>query len=75
MNGSIGPRATETEEFKKKLEERFNKKVELQDERLTTKEAASYMIKADMSRKKRKQKIDSLAANIILQTYLDREKG
>ena len=75
MNGSIGPRATETEEFKKRLEERFNKKVELQDERLTTKEAASYMIKADMSRKKRKQKIDSLAANIILQTYLDREKG
>ena len=75
MNGTIGPRALETEEFKKKLEENFKIKVELQDERLSTKEASGYMIKADMSRKKRKKKIDSLAANIILQTYLDKEKG
>ena len=75
MNGSIGPRALETEQFKKDLEHKFNIKVELQDERLSTKEASSYMIKADISRKKRKQKIDSLAANIILQTYLDKEKG
>lgn len=75
MNGSIGPRALETEQFKKDLEQTFNIKVELQDERLSTKEASSYMIKADISRKKRKQKIDSLAANIILQTYLDKEKG
>ena len=75
MNGTIGPRALETLEFKKKLEETFNKKVELQDERLSTKEASGYMIKADISRKKRKEKIDSLAANIILQTYLDKRKG
>lgn len=75
MNGSIGPRALETEEFKKRLEDTFNVKVVLQDERLSTKEASSYMIKADVSRKKRKMKIDSLAANIILQTYLDKEKG
>lgn len=75
MNGTIGPRALETEIFKKKLEERFNIKVELQDERLSTKEASGYMIEADMSRKKRKKKIDSLAANIILQTYLDKRKG
>jgi RNase H-fold protein (predicted Holliday junction resolvase) len=33
------------------------------------------MLEADISRKKRKKKIDSLAANIILQTYLDKEKG
>jgi putative Holliday junction resolvase len=74
MNGSIGPRARTTEEFKKSLEERFKIETVLQDERLSTKEASSYMIKADMSRKKRKQKIDSLAANIILQTYLDKRK-
>ena len=49
--------------------------VVMQDERLSTVEATNYMIKADMSRKKRKQKVDSLAANIILQTYLDKEKG
>ncbi len=75
MNGSVGPRALVTEEFKQKLEDKFGIKVVLQDERLSTKEASSYMIKADMSRKKRKKKIDSLAANIILQTYLDKKKG
>ncbi len=75
MNGSIGPRALETEEFKQKLEEKFKKEVILQDERLSTKEAEGYMIKADMSRKKRKKKVNSLAANIILQTYLDKRKG
>ena len=74
MNGTIGPRALTTLDFKKKLEDTFNIEVELQDERLSTKEATNYMIKADVSRKKRKKKIDSLAANIILQTYLDKRK-
>jgi len=75
MNGTIGPRAETTLEFKKMLENHFNIEVKLQDERLSTKEATGYMISADISRKKRKKKIDSLAANIILQTYLDKEKG
>lgn len=74
MNGSVGPRALVTLDFKKQLEETFNIPVEMQDERLSTKEASGYMITADMSRKKRKKKIDSLAANIILQTYLDKRK-
>ena len=75
MNNTIGDRATTTMEFKKKLEDNLNIPVVMQDERLSTKEAHFYMIKADMSRKKRKKKVDSLAANIILQTYLDKEKG
>ena len=74
MNGTIGPRAETTRVFKKMLEDTFNIEVILQDERLSTKEASSYMIEADMSRKKRKKKIDALAANIILQTYLDKRK-
>ena len=74
MNGTIGPRAEATLAFKKMLEEKFNIEVFLQDERLSTKEASSYMIAADISRKKRKKKIDALAANIILQTYLDKRK-
>ena len=74
MNGTVGPRALVTLEFKKMLEDTFKIPVEMQDERLSTKEASGYMIKADISRKKRKQKIDSLAANIILQTYLDKRK-
>ena len=47
----------------------------MQDERLSTVSAHNIMIEADMSRKKRKEKVDALAANIILQTYLDRKKG
>ncbi len=74
MNNSIGERAETTLKFKELLEKTFDIKVDMQDERLSTKEAHFYMIKADMSRKKRKQKIDSLAANIILQTYLDKRK-
>ncbi len=75
MNNSLGERSLETLEFKEKLEKNLNIEVVMQDERLTTVEATNYMLAADISRKKRKNKIDSLAANIILQTYLDKEKG
>ena len=75
MNNSLGFRAEETIKFKEKLEAYLNMKVILEDERLTTIEANNYMLAADISRKKRKQKKDSLAANIILQSYLDRRKG
>ena len=71
MNNSIGDRGLTTIEFQKKLMEYLNIEVILQDERLSTVEATNYMLEADISRKKRKKKIDSLAANIILQTYLD----
>ena len=75
MNNTIGERCETTVKFKEKLEEVFNIEVVLQDERLTTVQATNYMLEADMSRKKRKKKVDALAANIILQTYLDKEKG
>ncbi len=74
MNNSLGDRCEETFIFKEKLEKNLNIEVVMQDERLTTVEATNYMVEADISRKKRKNKIDSLAANIILQTYLDKEK-
>lgn len=74
MNNTIGPRAIATMEFGEKLKSNLNIDVVLQDERLSTVEATNYMLEADMSRKKRHKKIDSLAANIILQTYLDKEK-
>ena len=75
MNNTIGPRAEETIKFKEKLEKYLNMEVVLQDERLSTVSAHNIMIEADMSRKKRKKKVDALAANIILQAYLDKEKG
>ncbi len=73
MNNTIGPRAEAAIEFKEMLE-KLNYQVVLQDERLSTVAAHNYMIEADLSRKKRKEKVDSLAATIILQAYLD-QKG
>lgn len=73
MNNTIGPRAQETLEFKETLEKN-NYKVVLQDERLSSVSANNVMIMGNLSRKKRKEKVDALAATIILQTYLDRRK-
>lgn len=75
MNNTVGDRGLTTLSFKEKLESELKVEVVMQDERLSTVEATHYMIQADLSRKKRKKKIDSLAANIILQTYLDKMKG
>lgn len=75
MDNSIGFKGQLSIEFQKKLEEYINIPVVLQDERLTTKEAESVLIKNNTSRKKRKKVIDSLAATIILQEYLDKEKN
>lgn len=73
MNNSIGERATIALMFKEKLESTFNIPVYMQDERLTTRQAESLLISNDTSRKKRKKVIDSMAATIILQSYLDRK--
>lgn len=75
MNNTIGERCQTTISFKDLIEKNLNIEVALQDERLSTVEANNYMLKSDISRKKRKKHIDSLAANIILQTYLDKKKG
>lgn len=75
MNNTVGESGQRCLDFQKKLQEQLHIEVVMQDERLTTVEATKYMLAADMSRNKRKQKIDGLAANIILQTYLDKERG
>lgn len=73
MDGSIGERATITLMFKEKLEKKFAMEVVLQDERLTSVISNRVLIEADLSRKKRKKKVDSMAATLILQSYLDKE--
>lgn len=74
MNGTIGPQAEYVKEFKLMLEEATNKEVILFDERLTSVEVNKIMITADVSRAKRKTKVDTLAATLILQSYLDSKK-
>lgn len=72
MNGSIGPSGEMCQLFAEKLHKRTNIQVELVDERLSTVAAERMLISADVSRKKRKNVIDKMAAVMILQTYLDR---
>ena len=75
MNNSLGERAQITLEYKKLLEDNLNIKVIMMDERLTSVISNSILIEADVSRKKRKKKVDSIAAQIILQDYLDKERN
>lgn len=73
MDNTVGERALKSHEFKKMLEENLGVEVFLEDERLSTKEAENLLISNDTSRKKRKKVIDSLAATIILQSFLDKK--
>ncbi len=74
MNNSIGFKGELSIEFKEKLEKVLDIPIYLEDERLTTKVAENILISNDTSRKKRKKVIDSMAASVILQSYLDRRK-
>lgn len=71
MNGSIGPQAKKAINFADRLKKNLSAAVSTFDERLTTKQGEAILLQADMSRKKRRLKIDSMAAQIMLQSYLD----
>lgn len=73
MNNTSGPRVEASQAYGDKITELFNLPVEYQDERLTTVQAERMLVEqADISRGKRKKVIDKLAAQLILQNYLDR---
>lgn len=71
MNGTIGPRGELSKAFAETLKQTFGLPVHLWDERLSTVSAERTLLEADVSRKKRRQVVDKMAATIILQTYLD----
>ena len=73
-NDDEGPRAQLSREIGEILEQESGIKVVLQDERNTTKDSEDFLIKANVSRKKRKKIIDQQAAVRILQYYLDKNK-
>ncbi len=72
MNNTIGPKGELSLEFKQKLEDNLKIPIYLQDERLSTVSANNVLITGNISRKSRKKVVDSLAATIILQSFLDR---
>lgn len=74
MDNSMGFASQRSIDFKNFLSEHIDKEITLVDERLSTVEAERYLLSADMSRKKRKEHIDAVAASVILNTYL-RMKG
>lgn len=72
MNNTIGEQAEKVIKFAKTLERKFPQiPVTFWDERLSTVAADNVLISADLSRKKRKRVINTLAAVFILQGYLD----
>lgn len=75
MNGTEGPRCEFVRDFAEKLKNEIPAvKIIFWDERLSTVAAAKSLISADVSRAKRKQVIDKMAAVFILQGYLDSRK-
>ncbi len=75
MDNTLGFASERTLNFKKVLEDNLDIPVVLEDERLTTVEAENILLEADLSRKKRKNIIDGVAALIILESYLRRREN
>ena len=71
MDGTVGEMARHTQEFAQQLRARVRVPVETWDERLTTVQAERVLLEADVRREKRRKVIDSMAASLILQGYLD----
>jgi len=74
MNNTIGPQGEKVLKFVEKLKNTFDLEIIMQDERLTTVSAERALISADVSRAKRKEVIDKVAATYILQAYLQKNK-
>ena len=74
MDGTKGKSAEKVNEFVETLKGRLSIPVYTYDERLSTKESEKFLISADVSRKKRKGVIDKMAAQLILESYLERLK-
>ena len=75
MNGTEGERLQRTREFIDMMERRTGLEIVELDERLTTMEADRILDMTGVAESGRKEYIDKMAAAIILQTYLDREKN
>ena len=71
MDGSLGPKSQSSRSFIANINKDIHIPILLWDERLSTVAAEKSLIEADISRKKRGEVIDKIAANIILQNFLD----
>lgn len=75
MNGTEGRRSAWAREFAEKLRRRCGLRVELWDERLTSREAGRVLRESGVSQTKRGKAVDRLSAVLLLQSYLDSIPG
>jgi putative holliday junction resolvase len=71
MDGSYGPAALKVQEFVAVLKETIGIPIKTWDERLTSAMANRFLIEGAVRREKRREKVDQMAAAILLQSYLD----
>ena len=71
MDGSYGPAALKVQEFVAVLKDALTIPIKTLDERLTSAQANRVLIQGNVRRDKRKEKVDKMAAAILLQSYLD----
>jgi putative pre-16S rRNA nuclease len=71
MDGSYGPAAEKVREFVAALAAAIPVPIKTWDERLTSVQANRLLIQANVRRTQRREKVDKLAAAILLQSYLD----
>lgn len=74
MDDTEGPQAKTTRNFGQRLEEISGRKVHFWDERLSSLTADEYLIEAELTRKKKKARRDRVAAQVILQSFLDAQE-
>ncbi len=74
MNGKDSKMSLKVREFAEFLEKETGKKVHFWDERLSSKQVEKLLIQGDVKRKKRTKMVDTLAATLILQNFLDAQK-
>ena len=75
MDGSYGPSAEKVRQFIAEMETQISAKFFAQDERLTTRQATRDLSGFGLNQKELRQKVDSAAATIILQQFLDRTQS
>jgi putative Holliday junction resolvase len=71
LDGSFGPAAQKVQEFVAAMKAALSVPIRTWDERLTSAQANRVLIQGNVRRDKRKEKVDKMAAAILLQSYLD----
>jgi putative Holliday junction resolvase len=71
MDGTLGPAAQKAEAFAAAVRAAITVPIKMRDERLTSLQANKILIQGGVRRDKRKEKVDKMAAALLLQSYLD----